>query len=108
MKLSNAQHVRVYSVFSRREVYTVHTYYKCTDSVGSENPRYSSVQTCSSRCRRLNEPFCSLQAEVVCDLMILLLTFQGYNMSHTLQKWLDLGFLSHWVILGTYIFHLMV
>lgn len=33
---------------------------------------------------------------------------KGYNMSHTLQKWLDLGFLSHWVILGTYIFHLMV
>ncbi|XP_062596255.1 protein-serine O-palmitoleoyltransferase porcupine-like [Saccostrea cucullata] len=33
---------------------------------------------------------------------------KGYNMSHTLQKWSDLGFLSHWVILGTYIFHLMV
>ncbi|XP_022296962.2 protein-serine O-palmitoleoyltransferase porcupine-like isoform X1 [Crassostrea virginica] len=33
---------------------------------------------------------------------------KGYNMSHTLQKWSDLGFLSHWVILGTYLFHLMV
>ncbi|XP_048739721.1 protein-serine O-palmitoleoyltransferase porcupine-like [Ostrea edulis] len=33
---------------------------------------------------------------------------KGYNMSHTLQKWSDLDFLSHWVIFGTYIFHLLV
>ncbi|XP_013418308.1 protein-serine O-palmitoleoyltransferase porcupine [Lingula anatina] len=32
----------------------------------------------------------------------------GYTMQHTLRKWSNLGFVSHWVALGTFIFHLLI
>lgn len=32
----------------------------------------------------------------------------GYSMEHTLKKWSALNFLSHWVALGTFLFHLMI
>ncbi|KAL3852132.1 hypothetical protein ACJMK2_015812 [Sinanodonta woodiana] len=32
----------------------------------------------------------------------------GYSMNHTLDKWSALDFSSHWVALGTYIFHLLI
>lgn len=32
----------------------------------------------------------------------------GYSMEHTLKKWSSLSYLSHWIVLGTYIFYLMV
>ncbi|KAL8580153.1 hypothetical protein ACOMHN_043038 [Nucella lapillus] len=33
---------------------------------------------------------------------------EGYTMEHTLTKWYHLGFLSHKVALGTFIFHLLI
>lgn len=33
---------------------------------------------------------------------------QGYNMEHTLGKWSSLKYASHWVVVGTYIFHLLI
>ncbi|KAK3102736.1 hypothetical protein FSP39_013537 [Pinctada imbricata] len=33
---------------------------------------------------------------------------EGYTMSHTLEKWSNLGYLSHFVLLGTFIFHLLI
>lgn len=33
---------------------------------------------------------------------------QGYNMEHTLGKWSSLSFASHWVVIGTYLFHLLI
>ncbi|XP_059171792.1 protein-serine O-palmitoleoyltransferase porcupine-like [Physella acuta] len=32
----------------------------------------------------------------------------GYTMSHTLEKWSSLQFLSHWVALGTFIFYWLI
>ncbi|XP_023705139.1 protein-serine O-palmitoleoyltransferase porcupine isoform X2 [Cryptotermes secundus] len=33
---------------------------------------------------------------------------EGYNYAHTLAKWSVLGYASHWIALGTYIFYLLV
>ncbi|XP_041350006.1 protein-serine O-palmitoleoyltransferase porcupine-like isoform X2 [Gigantopelta aegis] len=33
---------------------------------------------------------------------------QGYTMLHTLDKWAKLDYASHWVVLGTFIFHLLI
>ncbi|PVD24900.1 hypothetical protein C0Q70_15393 [Pomacea canaliculata] len=33
---------------------------------------------------------------------------EGYTMEHTLTKWYDLSFLSHKIVLGTYIVHLLI
>lgn len=33
---------------------------------------------------------------------------QGYSMSHTLSKWSELKFASHWVALATFLFYLLV
>ncbi|CAI9744493.1 Hypothetical predicted protein [Octopus vulgaris] len=33
---------------------------------------------------------------------------KGYDMRHTLDKWSSLGFLSHWVASGTFLFHLLI
>ncbi|XP_060592871.1 protein-serine O-palmitoleoyltransferase porcupine-like [Ruditapes philippinarum] len=32
----------------------------------------------------------------------------GYSMEHTLSKWSSLNYLSHWVILGTFLFHVII
>ncbi|KAH3816357.1 hypothetical protein DPMN_117872 [Dreissena polymorpha] len=32
----------------------------------------------------------------------------GYSMEHTLKKWSALNFISHWVVLGTYLFNIMI
>lgn len=32
----------------------------------------------------------------------------GYSYSHTLAKWSSLSYASHWVVLGTYVFYLLV
>ena len=37
-----------------------------------------------------------------------LLCFQGYDMSHTLSKWSSLNFASHWVVMATYLFYLLM
>ncbi|XP_060062943.1 protein-serine O-palmitoleoyltransferase porcupine-like [Ylistrum balloti] len=33
---------------------------------------------------------------------------KGYTMKHTLEKWANLDYASHWVVLGTYIFYLII
>ena len=33
---------------------------------------------------------------------------QGYSYEHVLSKWRSLGFTSHWVVLATYIFYLII
>ncbi|XP_033105518.1 protein-serine O-palmitoleoyltransferase porcupine-like [Anneissia japonica] len=33
---------------------------------------------------------------------------EGYNMSHTLGKWFDLGFVSHYIAIATYIFYWLI
>ncbi|KAI0209981.1 Protein-serine O-palmitoleoyltransferase porcupine [Lamellibrachia satsuma] len=33
---------------------------------------------------------------------------KGYDMSHTLSKWSALNFASHWVVVATYVFHLLI
>lgn len=33
---------------------------------------------------------------------------EGYNYIHTLSKWTSLKYASHWLILGTYIFYLLI
>ncbi|KAJ8301963.1 hypothetical protein KUTeg_020950 [Tegillarca granosa] len=33
---------------------------------------------------------------------------KGYNMKHTLSKWSNLSYASHYFILGNYIFHLLI
>ncbi|KAL5014250.1 hypothetical protein ScPMuIL_008520 [Solemya velum] len=33
---------------------------------------------------------------------------KGYTMQHTLGKWSELNFASHWVAFGTYIFHFLI
>lgn len=33
---------------------------------------------------------------------------EGYSYSHTLAKWSSLNYASHWVVLGTYVFHLLI
>jgi len=37
-----------------------------------------------------------------------LLSLQGYSMEHTLKKWTSLNYLSHWVVLGTFVFYVMI
>ncbi|WAR27134.1 PORCN-like protein [Mya arenaria] len=32
----------------------------------------------------------------------------GYNMAHTLQKWAAFSYLSHWLVVGTFLFYLMI
>ncbi|KAJ1530547.1 hypothetical protein ONE63_005435 [Megalurothrips usitatus] len=32
----------------------------------------------------------------------------GYSYSHTLSKWSSLNYASHWVVLGTYVFYLLI
>jgi len=29
-------------------------------------------------------------------------------MEHTLKKWTSLNYLSHWVVLGTFVFYVMI
>lgn len=36
------------------------------------------------------------------------LSEEGYSMDHTLGKWSSLHYASHWVIVGMYIFHLLI
>lgn len=40
--------------------------------------------------------------------IFLLFIQQGYTMWHTLHKWASLGYLSHWVALGTYIVYFLI
>lgn len=32
----------------------------------------------------------------------------GYSMEHTLEKWSSLNYISHWIVVGTFLFHIMV
>ncbi|OWF52531.1 protein-serine O-palmitoleoyltransferase porcupine-like [Mizuhopecten yessoensis] len=78
----------------------------CPDSCGHEYTSYHPLVLLTNVCFALLAVF---------HLAYLGLMFdssreqdKGYTMKHTLEKWANLDYASHWVVLGTYIFYLII
>lgn len=79
---------------------------KCPDDCGHDNTSYHPLVLLTNMCFGILAMF---------HLAYLGLMFdssreqdKGYTMEHTLQKWANLDYTSHWVVLGTYLFYLII